>query len=263
MFPSVAADIAVQIVNYRTREHLERCLPSVLADLGLSEIAHEVHVLDNASGDDLSELEARFAGAVTFHRSEANLGYGGGHNLLAGESATKYLCCLNPDVELRAPGAFAGLLRQFAHRSVGAAGPLLRTEAGAPQRWDHGELRGLRAWVANGAGHAHWRPRTKPARVAWVSGAMLMLRRSAFDEVGGFDERFFLYKEEEDLCLQLRRAGWWIVYDPRVEAMHIGSVVARRDEELDASTELYFAKNHPGARRAAFELLYRHVTRRI
>jgi GT2 family glycosyltransferase len=259
----VAADLAVQIVNYKTREHLERCLPSVLADLGRSDIAHEVLVLDNASGDDLSQLESRFEGAVSFHRSDTNLGYGGGHNLLAAHAATKYLCCLNPDVELHRPGVFAGLLRHFANRSVAAAGPLLRTTADEPQRWDHGELRGLRARVANGAGHAHWRPRTEPARVAWVSGAMLVLRRSAFDEVGGFDERFFLYKEEEDLCLQLRRKGWRIVYDPRVQARHVGSVVADRDEGLEQSRELYYAKNHPGARRAVLELLYRHVTRRI
>jgi N-acetylglucosaminyl-diphospho-decaprenol L-rhamnosyltransferase len=256
-------DLAVQIVNYRTKPHLASCLASVVADLDGSAFDHRVLVLDNGSGDDLTDLEGEFAGTVEFLSSPDNLGFGGGHNRLARETDATFVCCVNPDVLIDEPAVFARLLGAFDDQRVAAVGPLLRTESRAPQVWDHGELHGLRAWVANGAGHAHWEPRTERTDVAWVSGAFTVFRRTAFDGVGGFDERFFLYKEEEDLCLQLRRHGWRIVYDPDVSVVHVGSVVARREDHLQTSIDRYVAKNYPGPRRRALDLLYRHVTRRL
>jgi GT2 family glycosyltransferase len=259
----MVTDLAVQIVNFRTEAYLARCLPSVIAALAESGLTHDVAVLENGSGDDLSHLQERFRHAVRFVTSPTNRGFGGGHNDLAATSSSGYLCVLNPDVVLTDPTIFRRLLAHFADARVAIAGPALREASGELQRWDHGELRGLRARVANAAGHAHWRPRTRPVEAAWVSGAFLVIRRSAFDAVGGFDERFFLYKEEEDLCLQVRRNGGRVIYDPSCEATHVGSVVATRRDHLAASDAAFAAKNHPSrARRRAFGLMYR-VTRRF
>ena len=261
----MAAELTVQIVNYATKAYLRPCLTSVLAALEQTPVSSSVLVLDNASGDDLSDLAAEFAGRVEFHAAERNLGFGGGQNLLAARGDSRLLCCLNPDVVLDHGDVFTTLLSAFDDRRVVVAGPLLRTVSGAPQRWDHGELHGLRARVANGAGHAHWRPRTAPTDAAWVSGAFLLARRDAFAAAGGFDEGYFLYKEEEDLCLRIRRAGGRVRYVPDAQATHVGSVVAGRDpEHLAASTERYMARNFPSQRRRRLlELLYTRVTRRI
>lgn len=256
-------DLAVQIVNYDTKRHLASCLASVVGDLAGSAFDHRVLVLDNGSGDDLSDLEREFAGTVDFFKSPDNLGFGGGHNRLARETDATFVCCVNPDVLVDEPAVFARLLGAFDDEHVGAAGPLLRSDDGSPQRWDHGELHGFRARVANGAGHAHWEPRTERTDAAWVSGAFVVFRRAAFDAVGGFDERFFLYKEEEDLCLRMRAAGWTIVYEPAVSVTHIGSVVARREDHLQPSIDAYVAKHYPGMRRRVLDVLYRHVTRRF
>jgi GT2 family glycosyltransferase len=256
-------DLVVQIVNFETRDHVARLLPGLLAELGRTQVRAEVHVLENGSGDDLGELERTFAGRVTFHDSAVNRGFGGGHDELARRTDSRLILCVNPDVEIDRPGVVAGLLRHLEDPRVVAAGPLLRTATGTPQRWDHGELRGLRARVANGAGHAHWRPRTRPVRAAWCAGAFLLLRREAFLAVGGYDERFFLFKEEEDLCLQLRRAGGRVVYDPTVSVAHVGGVVASRSVHLQTSIDAYVAKNHPGRRRVALDWLFTNVTRRI
>jgi GT2 family glycosyltransferase len=256
-------DLAVQIVSYRTRAYLSECLPSVIAALVDSGLTYDVAVLENGSGDDLSHLEERVGSSVRFLSSPTNRGFGGGHNDLATTSSSTYLCVLNPDVVLTDPTIFRRLIRHFADDRVAIVGPALRETNGDIQRWDHGELRGLRARVANAAGHAHWRPRTRPVDAAWVSGAFLVIRRSAFDDVGGFDERFFLYKEEEDLCLQVRRNGGRVIYDPSCEATHVGSVVAARQDHLVASDAAFAAKNYPSrARRRAFGLMYR-VTRRF
>jgi GT2 family glycosyltransferase len=250
--------LAIQIVNYRTRSYLERCLPTLERDVEPSGLAYELHVLDNASGDDLSDLPGRFAHCQV-HRSARNLGFGGGQNLLAQRSQGEQLLILNPDVELVQPNTVRRLMDALASEPrVGAAGPKLVTDSGQAQRWDHGRLRGVRAQIAVRAGDSYWRPTDRRQHVAWVSGAVMMLDRSAFEEVGGFDERFFLFKEEEDLCLRLRRAGRPIVYDPSIVVRHHGSVVARKDATFAESIEYYRRKNvSDGPLRRTFEVLHR------
>ena len=90
-----------------------------------------------------------------------------------------------------------------------------------------------------------------------MSGAVMLISRDAFDGVGGFDEQFFLYKEDEDLCLRLRQADRQVLYEPAVSVRHLGSVVAQRPEEL-ARSERYFIEKNLGGRRSQrlFEKLH-------
>jgi N-acetylglucosaminyl-diphospho-decaprenol L-rhamnosyltransferase len=258
-------DLAVQIVNFNTKEHLAPCLSSVVAALGRSGLDARVLVLENGSDDDLSDLAGRFGDAVEFHESAVNLGFGGGQNLLARATRSRFLCFVNPDVVMAGTeDVFGVLLAAFDDPAVAAAGPMLVGADGAPQRWDHGELSGMRAWVSNHAGEAYWRERHDRADVAWVSGACTVIRREAFEAVAGFDERFFLYKEDEDLCLRVRQAGGRVVYEPAVRVRHVGSVVAqRRPEHFRPSIEHYMAKNFPRRwRRRLMRALYLGWARR-
>jgi GT2 family glycosyltransferase len=240
-------DLAVQIVNFNTKAYLAPCLESVVAAIARGGHDARVLVLDNGSGDDLSDLAERFGDAVAFHASAVNLGFGGGQNRLAAATRSRHICFLNPDIVMPdGADVFGPLLAALAEPGVAVAGPMLVGDDGMPQRWDHGELTGLRARVSNAAGEAYWRPRRERADVAWVSGACMLVRRDAFEAAGGFDERYFLYKEEEDLCLQIRHAGGRVVYEPSVRVFHAGSVVAeRRREHFDPSVEHYRAKNFP------------------
>ena len=106
------------------------------------------------------------------------------------------------------------------------AGPKLLTADGSPQPYDHGRLHGPRAAIALKGGHSYWRATDVRQEVAWVSGAAMLVERAAFVAIGGFDEKLFLYKEDEDLCLRLREAGGLVVYEPGVAVRHHGSVVA-------------------------------------
>jgi len=237
----VAPDIAVQVVNYRTREQLGRCLATVLADLSGSDLDHRVLVLDNASGDDLSELASRHP-EVDFSVAERNLGFGAGHNRLAARHDAAALLVLNPDAAFVEPRTVARLLEALGG-GVAAVGPQLVDAAGTVDPRDHGELRGFRARVAQAAGHSHYRRRAEPVDAAWVSGAACLVSRRAFDAVGGFDPGFFLYKEEEDLFLRIRRDGGRVRYLPSVRVRHDGAAVASRDEHLAASVAR-FADKH-------------------
>lgn len=257
-------ELTVQIVNYRTATYLGPCLRSLLPALERAGVTSRVTVLDNASGDDLATLQGEFAGSVEFILGGENVGFGAGQNLLAARGDSPLLCFVNPDVVADDGDVFSCLLDTLTDPRVAVAGPLLLTPGGDPQRFDHGELRGVRARVANGAGHAYWRARTERTESAWVSGAFLLVRRTAFDAVGGFDPGFFLYKEEEDLCLRIRRRGNTVLYAPDARATHIGAVVAGRDPDmLAASVARYRAKHHNGPVARLCAVLHRTVTRRF
>jgi hypothetical protein len=239
--------LAVQIVNYRTRAYLERCLTSVRADLTASGIAHEIRLLDNDSGEALDDLAARFENVMA-SSAPRNLGFGGGHNLLARATAAPYLWILNPDIQMVEPDTARRLLTAIeADAGVQAIGPRLVGVDGAPEPYDHGRLSGPRARVALRGGHSYWRATLRRRRVAWVNGAALLIERATFAALGGFDEKLFLYKEEEDLCLRLRAAGGEVLYDPSVSVRHVGSVVAERPVSLAESERYYIAKHcRPG-----------------
>jgi N-acetylglucosaminyl-diphospho-decaprenol L-rhamnosyltransferase len=242
------AAVAVQVVNYRTRRHLEESLPAVLADLAASGLDHHALVLDNASGDDLSELARRHP-QVEFSTAERNLGFGAGHNRLAAQHDAEALLLLNPDAVVSEPDTVARLLGALrADASMAAVGPQLVSGDGTVDPRDHGELRGFRARVAQAAGHSHYRRRDAPVEAAWVSGAACLVARRWFDAVGGFDDGFFLYKEEEDLFLRIRRRGGRVLYLPSVRVRHDGAAVASRSDHLAASVDRFAAK-HVRARR--------------
>jgi N-acetylglucosaminyl-diphospho-decaprenol L-rhamnosyltransferase len=248
--------LAIQLVNYRTRRYLERCLATVVSDLGSGGAGgfnYEINLLENASGEDLEALAAGFANCHAFCAAE-NLGFGGGHNLLADRTEASYLLILNPDVEVLVPGSIARLVALLeGDNRVKVAGPKLLEADGSPQPYDHGRLRGLRAKIALNGGHSYWRSTDVRQEVAWVSGAAMMIERTAFAAVGGFDTRLFLYKEDEDLCLRVRQAGGAVVYEPAVAMRHHGGVVADRHRELAAASSYFFAKHYAHRRsRKAF-----------
>ena len=258
MIVAVPLDLAVQIVNYRTKAHLGPCLRAVLDDLPSTALSHRVYVLDNASGDDLSDLAAAHP-EVEFATAERNDGFGAGHNALAARHDARVLLLLNPDA-LVTPGTVAGLYALLAEPGVAVAGPRLTAEDGRVHGWDHGELRGGRARLAAAAGHSHARERDTRADVAWVSGACAAVSHAWFDVVGGFDPGFFLYKEEEDLCLRMRRLGARIVYEPALRAVHHESVTGARSEHLTASVRRYRDKHvRTRAGRAVLPPLHREV----
>lgn len=240
--------LAIQVVNYRTRAHLERCVASVVADVEGSGLAYELNLLDNASGQRLDDFAVRFESCRTFAASR-NLGFGGGHNLLSQQTQAPYLLILNPDVEFLTPAGASRLLDIASQREgVAAVGPKLMTSSGVPQPYDHGRLRGVRAQIALRGGHSYWRPTERRQEVAWVSGATMLVASRVFARAHGFDEKLFLYKEDEDLCLRLREDGGRVIYEPGVVVRHWGSVVANRSEGVARSSTYFFEKHYANRR---------------
>src|SRR3989338_1730679 len=238
-------DIQIQIVNYKYKKYLFECLESVSKDLAGVSFSYHIAVLDNASGDDLSDILTQFPSlkSVEVVQGVENKGFGAGNNLLAERANAEYLLLLNPDTKIIEPNTVVRMLEQIKSLHADVYGPRLIAEGNTTQWWDHGELYGFKAWIANLAASSHWEEQTKPVSAAWVSGAVFLLKKETYDSVGGFDENFFIYKEEEDLCYMLRKNGACIIYDPTVTIFHRGGVSARKEDHMQKSSA-YFIEKH-------------------
>ncbi len=255
-------DLVIQIVNYKTRAYLIDCLRSVVPDADASGRDYCIAILDNASGDVVDDIPSLFPDCdMRVFTVEENHGFGAGHNFLAQKICARHRLLLNPDTVFIQKDTIQRLLRTIACRpQCAVVGPQLVQENGLQQPWDHGVLHGMRARMAQFLGRSHWRREEGIVPAAWVSGAVFVIRDDAWRAVGGFDERFFLYKEEEDLCLQLRRKGWSIYYNAEIVVRHIGSVVASKSVHMERSQKYFIDKNFNGAHRFFLRLFSWYVS---
>ena len=227
--------LSVIIVNFNAGGALAHTLRSL--DIGLAEFDWHAVVVDNASTDG-SDRAAESAGPrVRLIRQDRNVGFARGMNAGLAATAAPLALLLNPDCSLR-PGAVAVLERTLdLHRDTGVAGPRILNPDGSIQesaRGDPNLLTGLfgrttllsRAVPNLGVVRRNLAARravdegVESAIVDWISGACMLARREALAAVGGFDERYFLYWEDADLCRRLRGAGWTARYVPAAAVVH-------------------------------------------
>jgi N-acetylglucosaminyl-diphospho-decaprenol L-rhamnosyltransferase len=242
------ADLSVSIVNTGSRELLLACLES-LAGTGA-----EIVVLDNASEDgSVAAVRDRFPD-VRVIAQEFRAGFGANHNTVIRATTSRYVYVLNEDTAAD-DWAFDHLVSYLdTHPRVAAVGPKLVYPDGRQQdsawRFPTPLVSALGLVTLGKAGVKQ--SRGGSARpVDWVTGAALLLRRDALDEVGLFDEDFFLYSEEVDLQFRLRRAGWEVHFVPEVTVVHYESqfsagIPERRINEMWRSRHRYWRKHHSG-----------------
>ncbi len=230
--------MAAVIINYDSGPHLRNCLAEIGRAAG--DAFAEVIVVDNASRDDSLGGVAEKYPDVKLVLNSRNRGYGTACNQGFLETTAQFICLLNPDV-VPAPGSLAQMADAMAAApEVGVLGPLLNNPDGSiypscrvvPNMVvavGHA-IFGLvtpnnpftRAYQLLDVSHAEQR------EVDWVSGAAMMVRREAFEQVSGFDERYFMYVEDVDLCNRIRKAGWKAMYFPHARMMHHVAGSSRR-----------------------------------
>jgi GT2 family glycosyltransferase len=248
-------DLSISIVNTNSRALLLACLES------LASTQAEIVVLDNASEDGSAEaVRERFPGVrvIAEHR---RAGFGANHNTVIGATSGRYVYVLNEDTTSHDWGLERIVGYLDAHPRVAALGPRLVYPDGRLQdsawRFPTPFMSVLALPTLGRLGITQSGGR-EPRAVDWVMGAALVLRREALDEVGLFDEEFFLYSEEVDLQARLHRAGWQVHYFPQVTVVHHESqfsaeIPERRINEMWRSRHRYWRKHHSeaGARLAA------------
>lgn len=221
--------ISAAVVSWNTRELLLRCLDSLAPAVG--DGLMEVWVLDNGSGDGSAEAAREHAPWATVLEADENLGFGRAVNLVAGRSDGDWLLVCNADIAVE-PGAIDALLAAGASARTGCVAPRLILPDGTTQ---HSVLPfpTVPFTLAFSLGLQHlnhaladrlclegfWDPE-RAREVPWAIGACLLIRRRAFDEVGGFDERQWMYAEDLDLAWRLHKQGWSIRYQPSARVRH-------------------------------------------
>jgi N-acetylglucosaminyl-diphospho-decaprenol L-rhamnosyltransferase len=221
--------VAAVIVNFESGPTLAACVGGLRSE-GLGELV----VVDNGSSDgSVDRLRAEFPDVAVVDPGQ-NLGYGAAANRgVAATDAELVLVC-NPDLEV-SPGAVEVLVAALgADPHLAVVGPLIRT----PEGERYPSARAFPSMV-DAAGHGLlglFAPDNRFTRayqqddlatrqagvhgVGWVSGSCFLVRRTAFEQVGGFDEAYFMYAEDVDLCWRLGQAGWGVAYVPEAEITH-------------------------------------------
>ncbi|MCR4407463.1 MAG: glycosyltransferase family 2 protein [Anaerolineae bacterium] len=253
-------DLSIVIVNWNVRDLLRQCLNSILADLQTCKL--EIIIVDNASTDGSVEMVRQEFPQVKLIASEVNLGYTGGNNLGITTSQGRYILLLNPDTEIVGDAPSQMVAYMDAHPNVGALGPQLLNPDGSVQSSRRRFPTLSTALVESTVIQQWWpdnrilrryyvqdRPDDAISEVDWVTGACILLRRQAVEQVGLLDDNFFMYSEELDWCRRARDAGWKVVYLPTAQVIHhqgksSEQVLPFRHIRFQTSKIRYFRKHH-------------------
>jgi GT2 family glycosyltransferase len=260
-------DVSVTIVSWNRAALLAQCLRSVFATPRT--VDYEVIVVDNGSRDDSVSMVREHFPEVRLIANAENSGYGRAQNQAIAVAQGRYVLMLNNDATVR-PDTLPTLVRLMdEHPAVGAcscpdrdqtalgtatsgafrAFPSLRRTmmenawavVRPPRTWD---LRWLAAPVHRWMGEEL--PAAGMLEVAWIVGALLVVRRDVLSKIGGFDERFFLFDEDVDLCRRIRAAGWSIGFTTSTSFSHLGGASSALRDDLERlrgeSRARYFRK---------------------
>jgi N-acetylglucosaminyl-diphospho-decaprenol L-rhamnosyltransferase len=249
--PPTSPDVAVVVVNYNSGDDVSRCVRSILDGSGDATV--EVIVVDNASHDGSADRALGIAPGIQLIRNRANLGFAAAANQGMRAMRAPFVFLLNPDAQIVA-GTLGGFLKVAAdHPQGGVIGCLTKNPDGSVypsarkvpslvESLGHSFLgpfvpdnRWSRAYTM-----AEWDRRSE-RQVEWVSGSSMLIRREALDAVGYFDDAYFMYVEDVDLCTRMRLAGWEVWFSPELEVEHaVGSVTrGSRRMTLEHSKSIY------------------------
>lgn len=254
-------DLSVVILNWNTCALLEKCLHSLFCPQPT--LALEVVVVDNASEDDSVAMVRRLFPPVRVIANRKNLGFGSGNNVAIPQTTGRYVLFLNSDTVVT-EGALDAMVRYAdAQTGIGILGPKLLNGDGSLQF-------SCRRYPTLGAGFFRNTPlgrlfpknrfaadylmqgwdHATPRDVDWVSGAALMIRRPLLDTIGGFDEDFYFYCEDVDLCWRANHTPpWRVTYYPEAIVYHLigkssDKVPTRMTYEFHRSQYLFYKKHY-------------------
>jgi GT2 family glycosyltransferase len=251
----------VVVVSYRSASTLRGCVQSLTTLPGV-----QVIVVDNASPDDSAATVEDLP--VELIRSPRNGGFSYGCNLGAARGRAPHVLFLNPDARIteQALARLVGVMRE--QPRAGVIAPCILDEDGQ-LAWSLRRFPQHRSTFAQALFAHRLLPRSawtdelvrdsgvysRSGTADWVSGACMLVRRAAFEQVGGFDESFFLYCEDTDLCRRLWDAGYSVHFEPTAEIRHVGgaSSEAGETQAIAARSRVIYARKHMGRRGGAVE----------
>ena len=260
----------IVIVNYNTRDDLLACLASLQAAQD-----GEILVVDNGSSDGSVAMVRHAFPTVEVIENENNVGYGAAANIGISHCSSEHVLLLNSDTRL-VGGSFAELESYMtSHERAGVVGPRLLNRDGTRQRscypfpspFDLYVRERIEDWLFDRvpplrARSLKWWEHDRPRIVPYVLGAALAIKRNAFQQIGGFNQAYFMYFEEVDLCYRLANAGWQVHFAPLLTLEHLGgSSTAHQRAEMQIhfyqSNVEFYRRNYPRHRLTELLILMR------
>ena len=257
---TLQTDISAIIVTWNSSQWIANCLKSLMNDL--NSFYYKIVVVDNASTDNTTDLIRENFPEVILVQNTVNEGFARACNRALLECQSEYVLFINPDTEV-VPGMTDTLVAFMkGHPEVGAIGPTLLNTDGSLQLSGNTFPNLRNIWLESlfldrlfpknrffGSHKLSHLNRSEVCKIDWTMGSCLLLRKEALDKVGSFDNRFFLFFEETDLCLRLKKAGYEVYLIPEAKIVHGGG--SSRLENYNAnkiihyhrSLFLYFNKN--------------------
>jgi GT2 family glycosyltransferase len=252
-------DLSIVIVSWNVRDLLQACLESIQASH--CESQPEVIVVDSASSDGAPQMVRRQFPWAHLIEAGHNVGFSKGNNMGIEASTGRYVLLLNPDTKIIGEALSEMIGYMESHPQVGVLGPQLLNEDMSVQS---SRRRFPTLWTA--FFESTWLQPYAPRRIIdtytmrdhsddqvtevdWVTGAAMLVRRQVIEQIGGFDEGFFMYSEELDWQRRIRSGGWQIIYFPQAQIIHYGGksseqAVAQRHIYFQTSKIRYFRKYH-------------------
>lgn len=215
--------ISVSIVNYNAGDFLLRCLESLEKS---TNVDLDIYVVDNASSDNSLEKAIKKFPKVNFIKNQENLGFSKAHNQILRKIKTEFILILNPDTEVSSDAISKMVLFLEKNPKVGALTCKLVLENG---KLDWASHRGFPTPLASfmyyflkddSLYHLSKKSLDTPHEVDAISGSFFMTRKSVLEKVGLFDEDYFMYAEDIDLCYRIKKAGLKIMYVPTATTIH-------------------------------------------
>lgn len=248
---------SIILVNYNTKKLLKDCIDSLI--FNIKDVNYEIIVVDNNSTDGSIEmLENKYVNKIRLIKNNKNLGFGIANNLGAKIARGEYLFFLNSDI-IAKEDILSGLAKIFESRpEIGILAPRLILPDGSEQKFAFGNFPSLAGLILGKIKKDT--AEKKYVKIDWVSGAALAIRKNLFDQVGGFDENFFMYFEDMDLCKRIGEAGYKIEVLPSVQVVHLGGRSIQKDgvrKKIYYESQDYFYKKHYGKLKLALLRFFR------
>ena len=250
-------EISFIIVNYKSADYLKKCLASIWEKTGT--LSFEVIVVNN-DGIPLNSTDFKYP--IKLINSETNGGFGKGSNLGAESSSAEILCFINPDTELSTDNLDSIMDEFRLDGRVGAIGPDIVDEKGNTRGWTSGNEITLGRLIRHNLKlepKPDFKSQNHKSEVDWVSGACLFIRQELFHKIGGFDEKFFAYYEDVDLCKRIKNEGYKILRLPEIKVLHWEGKSftdqSHKKKLYYESQKEYFAKHHGKPKAEAVDFL--------
>jgi GT2 family glycosyltransferase len=242
-------NLSIIIVNYKSKNFLEECIVSIYKKINPS-ISFEIIIINNDTEEKLDFILEKFS-KIKIINQKKNAGFGAGNNASFEESNGKFILFLNPDSEIISDNINEVLQQFYADEKIGVLGSCLLVPSGEIQKWSTGVEINFYNLILNNLGFLKSKKIWQSQEIIsteWVSGTAMFVRRSAFLEIGGFDENFFMYFEDMDLCRRIRNLGKKVVYFPQFKVKHKNgqSYESKKKQKEDYynSQEKYFKKHY-------------------